>query len=124
MHSKSDNREIIINDGADEVSKELSNSIKNRYQNNLESMKVSEYAFNYVHLLYYKCHKINVNDGGLYIDSPHWIKNKKAMIDTINIKDNKCFQYAVTVVLNHKEIGKYAKRITKWEEINFSSEKN
>ena len=39
MHSKSDNIEIMINDEADEVIKELFDSLKNRYQNNLESMK-------------------------------------------------------------------------------------
>ena len=31
MHSKSDNIEIMINDEADEVMKELFNSLKNRY---------------------------------------------------------------------------------------------
>ena len=36
---------------------------------------------------------------GSYIDSPYWIKNKKAKIDPINKKDDKCFQYALTVVL-------------------------
>ena len=41
MHSKSDNLEIIINDEADEVIKELFHSLKNRYQNNLELMKGS-----------------------------------------------------------------------------------
>ena len=39
MHSKSDNIEIMINDEADEVIKYLFDSFKNRYQNNLESMK-------------------------------------------------------------------------------------
>ena len=29
---------------------------------------------------------INVNRGGLYIDSPDWIKNKKATIHPINEK--------------------------------------
>ena len=29
---------------------------------------------------------------------PDWIKNKKATINPINKKDNKCFQYVVTVV--------------------------
>ena len=38
MHSKSDNIEIMINDEGDEVIKELFDSLKNRYQNNLESM--------------------------------------------------------------------------------------
>ena len=67
MHSKSDNIEIMINDEADEVIKD---SFENRYQNNLELMKFSEYIFDYVHLLCYKCHKINPNGGGSYIDSP------------------------------------------------------
>ena len=49
MHSKSDNIEIMINDEADEVIKGLFDSLKNRYQNNLESMKDS--VFNYVRLL-------------------------------------------------------------------------
>ena len=40
MHSKSDNIEIMISDEADEVIKGLFDSLKNRYQNNLESRKV------------------------------------------------------------------------------------
>ena len=69
-------------------------------------MKVSEFVFDYVHLLYYKCHKINPNHGGLYIDSPDWMKNKKATRNPINKKDSKCFQYAVAVVLNHENVKK------------------
>ena len=42
MHSKIDNIEIIINDEEN----------KNRYQNNLESMKGSQFLFNYVHLFH------------------------------------------------------------------------
>ena len=53
MHSKSENIKITINDEADEVKKELFDSLKSRYQNNLESMKGSEFFFNYVQLLYY-----------------------------------------------------------------------
>ena len=113
MHSKSDNIEIMINDEAGEVIEELFDSLKNRYQNNLESMKGSDFVFEYVYLLYYECHKINPNRGGSYIDSPDWIKNKKATINTVNKKDNKCFQYAVTVALNHEEMGKNFERISK-----------
>ena len=40
-------------------------------------MRGSELAFYYVQLLYYKCHKINRNRGGSYIDSLDWIKTKK-----------------------------------------------
>ena len=52
MHSKNDNIENIINDEADKVIKELFDSLKNRYRNNLEPMKGSEFVFDYVHLLY------------------------------------------------------------------------
>ena len=41
MHSKTNNIEILINDKADEVIKELFDSLKNRYQNNLESIQGS-----------------------------------------------------------------------------------
>ena len=84
MHSKSDNIEIMINDEADKVIKELFDSLKNRYQYNLESMKCSEFIFDCVHLLYCKCHKINPNHGGSYINSPIWINNKKVTINPIN----------------------------------------
>ena len=69
MHSKSDNIEIMINDEADEVMEELFKSLLNRYQNNLEK-SVSGSVVDYVLLLYYKCHKINLNRGGSYIDFP------------------------------------------------------
>ena len=50
----------------------------------------------YVYLFYHKRHKINVNCGGSYIDSPNW-KKKKTAINPISKKDNKCFQDSVTV---------------------------
>ena len=77
MHSKRDNIEIMINEEVDGVIKELFDSLKNRYQTNLESMKSSEFVFDYVNLMHYKCHKINPNRGGSYVDSPDWIKTKK-----------------------------------------------
>ena len=50
-------------------------------------MKGSEFVFDYVDLLYYSLHKISINRGESYIDSPEWIKNKKATINLKN-KDN------------------------------------
>ena len=79
MRLKSDNIKNIINDEANEVIKKLFDSLKNRYQNNLKSMKGSESVFNYVNWMYYKCHKINPNRCGSYIDSPDWIQNKKQL---------------------------------------------
>ena len=101
----------MFNDEADEVIKEFFNSLKNRYQNNLKSIEDKEFVFDYVYFLYYKCHKINPSCGGSYIDSPYWLK--KAAINPINRKDNKCFQYAVSVTLNHEKLKKDPQRITK-----------
>ena len=94
-------------------------------------MKVSEFVLDYAHSLHYKCHKVCPNRGGSCMHSPDWIKNTKAIINPINIKYNKCFQYAVAVAFYHE--GKNPERIIKinpfvnkykWEEINFPSEKD
>ena len=45
MHSTSDN---MINNEADEVMKDPFDLLKNRYHNNLESMKVNEFVFDYI----------------------------------------------------------------------------
>ena len=63
-------------------------SFLNRYQNNLEtSMRGSDFIFDRVHFLYYKCRKINSNLCGSYINPSCWIKNqKKATINAITKK--------------------------------------
>ena len=71
-------------------------------------MRASDFSFDCVLLLYYKYHKINFKRGGSCIDSPDWIRNKKATLNPINKKDNKCFQHSITVALNHAEIGKHS----------------
>ena len=40
-------------------------------------MKSNDFIFDCVHLLYYKWHKVNLNHGGSYIDSPNWKKAKQ-----------------------------------------------
>ena len=78
MHSKSENKVIKINDKADEVIEKIFKTRLNRYKNNLgTSMRGSDLIFDCVHLLYYKCHKINPNHGGSYINSPDWIETRK-----------------------------------------------
>ena len=93
-------------------------------------MKGSELDF--IHLLRYKFHKRNPNCGGSYIDSPDWTKNNKATINLINKKDNKFFQYPLTVELNHEKTKGHSERMTKikpfinklrWEGKNYPSEK-
>ena len=80
--------------------------------------------FDCVHSLYYNCHRINCKRDGSYIDSPDWIKNKKAIIN---------LQNGVIAVLNHEEIKKVPQRIINikpfinkynWKGIYYPSEKN
>ena len=101
-----------------------------RYEEGLEeSMTGSEFIFNSVDTLYYDLNKISLGRGGSYIDSPEWLKNKKA---TINPKhnDDKFFQYALTAALNYEQMKKDPQRISKinpfidrynWKEIEFPS---
>ena len=49
------------------LSKKLFESLLFRYQTGLETLRGSDYIFDCVNLLYYKCHKINLNHGGSYI---------------------------------------------------------
>ena len=52
MHSKSAIIEIMIRDEADEVIKKFFDSLKNIYQNNLDSIRSNDFILDYVQLLY------------------------------------------------------------------------
>ena len=131
MHTKSNNIEITIGSDTDEVIENLFRSLLQRYQENLEEkMRGSEIVFDGINLLHYDLNKISLNRGGSYIKSPDWIENKKATINPQNKKDDKCFQYALTVTLNHEKIKRDRQRISKikpfidqynWNEIDFPS---
>ena len=53
---------------------------------------------------------MSLNHGGSYIDSPKWLKNKKATINPKN-NDDECFKYAIAIALNHKQIKGFPERI-------------
>ena len=76
--------------------------------------KKSNLVYDRVRIFYYKLHKISINrSGGLYIDSPDWIKNKKATIKPKNNNDDKCMQYAISIALNYEKIDNHPERISK-----------
>ena len=104
MHAKSNNVEIMMGNEVNEIIKELCKSFLQRYQEELEeSMRGSEFIFDAVGVLHYNLNKISFSRGGSYIDSPKWLKNKKATIKPKN-NDDKCFQYALNVALNCQKI--------------------
>ena len=54
----------MINDKADEIFEKHFESLLNRYQIGLEtSVRDSDFIFDCVHVLYYKCQKINFKQG-------------------------------------------------------------
>ena len=69
MHSKSDNIEIMIVNKTDGIINELFESFLTRYQLGLESMKGNDFVFDSIDGMHYKCNKISLNCGGVYIDS-------------------------------------------------------
>ena len=71
-------------------------------------MRGSDSIFDAVQQMYYKCHKVIFIRVGSCIDSPDWIKKKKATINCKNT-DNKCFQYAATVALNYEKVNEIQK---------------
>ena len=113
-----------------EIIKDLFESFLQKYQEGLEeSMRGNEFACDSVDTLYYNLNKVSLNRGGSYIDSHKWLKNKKTTINPKH-KDDKCFQYALTVALNYDKIKKDPQRISKikpfidkykWKEIDFPS---
>ena len=110
MHTKSDNIGIMMGSETDETIEELFESFLRRYQGGLEeSMKGSEFVFYSVDLLCHELHKISVNRSGSYIDSPKWLKNKESTINPKN-NDDKCFEYALTIALNHQNINNNNKK--------------
>ena len=98
----------------DDVINELFNSFRRRYQEGLQTkMKGSSFTFKCIDLLEYHVHKISLNRGSSYINSPEWLKNKKVTINPQNTKDNECFQYAITAALNYRNIDSHLERISK-----------
>ena len=130
MHTKSNTVEIMMGTETDEIIKDLFESFLQKYQEGLEeSMRGSDFAYDSIDALYYNLNKVSLSRGGSYIDSPKWLKNKKATTNPKN-KDDKCFQYALTVALNYEKIKDHPERISKikpfidkynWKEIDFPS---
>ena len=111
-----------------DIIKKIFKSFLNDYQKEeIVLRKGSDFVFENVDLLSYRFHKISLKRGKSYIKSPEWVINKRATINPKN-KDNKCFQYSITVALNHQNIENYPERISNimpfisqynWEGIEF-----
>ena len=123
----SDNKEIRSCNETDDIIKELFKSFLNNYQNKEIILRNgSDFVFESVDLLTYTVHEISLRRGRSYTKAPEWVINKRATINPKN-KD-KCFQYSITVALNHQNIENHPERISNikpfinqynWEGIDF-----
>ena len=121
----SDNEEMRL---GNEIIKRLINSFLNNYQKeDIILRNGSNFVSENVDLLSYHIHKTSLRRGKSYVKSSEWLINKRATINPKN-KDNKCFQYSITVALNHQKIESHPERISNiepfidqynWEGIEF-----
>ena len=131
MDWKSDNVEVLMGNETDDIIKELFESLLKRYQEKLEEKikdskftsecvdllyyEDSKFASECVDLLYYDLHKRTLRTGKSHKESPEWLINKRASINPQDEDDNSCFQYAITVALNHQNIENHPERISNIE---------
>ena len=129
---QSENSKVYIGSQTSMVVDDLFKSLLDEYEFSLRTkMKKSNLPYDRVRAFYYKLHKISINrSGDSYIDSPDWIKNKKATVNPKNKNADKCMQYAILIALNYQQIGNNPERISKikrfiikynWKDINFPS---
>ena len=79
--------------------------------------KSSDFVFDSIDRMYYKCHRMSVSHAGQYIDSSDCIKNKKVTINqNNNNNDNNnnnnkktCFKFTVAAEVKHQNSERMSK---------------
>ena len=79
INTLSDNEKIMGGYKTDDIINNLFISLKSNYQT--KEQKGSDFNFESSGRLDYKLHKIKLKRGGSYIESPKWIRNKRAIND-------------------------------------------
>ena len=97
-----------------------------------DDLQLSRENSNFVYESVEECNihfnKIDLGRGASFIDTPEWLKHKKATINPQNKNDVYCFMYAIGIALYHNELGKNPGCISKkldiystfnWQNIDF-----
>ena len=129
FHVKTDNAKLTQATDTSDIINKLIDSFFPQYQREEQILKGgSDYIFDSIDILGIHFHNIKLRRRKSYIKSPDWISSTKAAIIPKYTKDTKCFQYTITVALNHQEISSHPERISKikphidkynWKDINF-----
>ena len=130
--SKSDNIVCLPSTNTNDIINRLLSSLCWKYQEDLSlAHESSSFADESAEECNVQFNKIDLRHGASYIDSPEWLKPKKATINPKNTKDVYCFMYAGTIALHHNQLGTNPERISKklsiytqffnWHEIDFAA---
>ena len=99
LRTKSNNIEIMMGNETDEIIDEIFEYFFTKLSKRFRRINErKQFNFCSFYLLYYHLQKISLKSGGSHIDSPEWLKNKKATINP-KINDGNCFQYALIIAL-------------------------
>ena len=105
-------------------------SLYEKYQEDLRlSHANSSFTYESVEECNIHFNKIDLRRGATYIESPKWLKNKKATINSKNTKDVYCSMHSIIMALYHAKLETNPERITKklgtyaqafnWHDIDF-----
>ena len=125
---RSDNTVLLYTDDTNEAVENLIRSLGEHYEEQiLVSREGNNFIYSNIDSLNIHIHEIQLKRGSFYIETPNWIKPKKAIINPKNTHDDYCFAHSIAIALNHKQIGKNPQRIKNlrpyykhfnWEGIN------
>ena len=122
----SNNKIVMWGGDTDDIIRELFRSFLHNYQEDLKTIKGSNFVFESVELMDYKLHRVRLRRGRSYIKSPEWLLHKEAKINPKNKNDDECFRWSTISALNYnkiikKEFENIFKKI-KHEDKDFSSQ--
>ena len=100
----SDNVSIMRGRDTDDIIRELFRSFSHNFQEELKTIKWSDFVFESVEQTDYKLHKVRLRRRGSYIKSLKWLLNKGAIVNPKNKNGNECLRWSTISALNYNEI--------------------
>ena len=112
--SRSDNVICMPSSNTNELLDQLLTSLYEKFQDDLRlSRESSSFVYESVEECNIHFHKIDLRKRASFIESPPWLKHKKATINPQNSDDTYCFMYAIAIAFFHEVLGKNPGRISK-----------
>ena len=89
-----------------DIIRELFRSFLHNYQEEEQTISVSEFNFESVKLMDYKLHRVCLRRGRSYIKSPECLLHNGATINPKKENDDECLRWSTISALNYYEITK------------------